>query len=216
LVRIGNQTEYAERSTGALKRGRNKKVRPTEELLELLHDEGYLELPERRSAEGDMFAFIRPSEAARAIGERARQQVLSRLGLSDAGAYIARERQSIGIKPKEISQKIKIAQQALHEVEIGKLPLYELTARKVVDLVELLNLNPEIILLFLRGLDPSRLREEQSASLLRADKKLDKDQWAELEKMALDIDQERTGKQERLERFIQDFVTEISKRGLSA
>ena len=87
-----------------------------EELLERLYDEGHLQLPERGSEEGAGYAFIKPSERARAVGKRVRQRVLSRLGLTDVGPYIARERKAREIKPQEISRKIKLSPRRLSSI----------------------------------------------------------------------------------------------------
>ncbi len=209
----GSVVEPALIMAEATKRG-EENMRPIEELLERLYDDGHLELPERSSEEGTGYALIKPSETARAVGKRVRQRVLSRLGLTDVGPFIARERKAREIKPQEISRKIKLSREVLREIETSRLPFFELSSRKAADLIEVLNLDPEVVLLLLRSTDLSQLSEQQPAPLFRTDRGLDEGQRMELEKQSLEASKDNRDRQKRFEEFVQDFVAELSRRGI--
>lgn len=189
-------------------------MRPIEELLERLHDEGLLDLPERSSEGESPYAFIEPSKAAKAVAERVRQRVLAHIGLSDVGAYIARERKAQDIKPQEISKTIKLSSEVLTGIETSRLQFFDLSFRKAADLVEVLSLDPSVVLRLLGSLDLSLSASEQPAPLLRTDTRLPEDERVELEKESLKSSQESRDRQAQLEEFVEKFTEELSRRGI--
>lgn len=187
---------------------------PIEELLERLHDEGLLELPERSSEGKSPYAFIEPSEAAKAVADRVRERVLARIGLRDIGSYISRERTAQNIDARDLSRKIKLSSEVLREIETSRLPFFEVPFRKAVDLVEALKLDPSVVLRLLGSLDVSQIVQEQPAPLLRTDIRLTESKREELENNSLKSSQESPDKQAQLEDFIEKFVEELSRRGI--
>lgn len=189
-------------------------MRPIEEILERLLNEGFLQLPKRSAEEDPGYAFIEPSEAAIAAGKRVRDRVLSRLGLADVGAYVARERRALDLKPKEISRRVKISSEVLADVENNRLPFFRVPFRKAADLVEALKLDPAVVISLLSALDVSDIAEDQPAPMLRTNIRLTESKRKELETNSLAANQERSDKQAQLKDFIEMFVEELLRRGI--
>jgi hypothetical protein len=191
-----------------------EKMRTIKELFEHFCDEGFLEIPQESAEVKHGYEFIKPSEKAKTIGKRVRKRVLSRIGLPHIGSYIERERKEKNIKPREISRRIRLSREVFREIETNRLPFFELHPVKAVDLVEILNLDPEIIIHYLGTFDLSQFTERSSTPLFRVGRNFDEDRRIELEEQAQRVNDQFKDKTRRLEVFLLDFTAELSKRGI--
>lgn len=172
-----------------------------------------MELPPGGDNRKEAFEFIRPSEKAQGIGRKVRLRVLSRLGLTDLGSYIARQRNAEKLKPREISRQIKLSREALHELETNRLAFFELPPSKAADLVDTLKLDPGVVLSYLGALDLSQFANAPPTSLFRVDRGLDEEKRMELERQAHTSAEGNQDKKQQLEVFVKHFVAELTKRG---
>lgn len=184
-----------------------------EEFLEQLVDLGYLEIP-REPSTASLFDHIQPSEKAKSIAKRVRKRVLSRLGLADLGAYIAYERERKGIERAQLSKRIRLAREVLAQLETSRLEFFKLTPQKAADLVEVLSLDPKIVFSYLSNGDLSYEQDRTPAPLFRIDREVPETERRELEQKSQDELAEGEVQKQRLEKFLQEFVQELSHRGL--
>lgn len=185
-----------------------------ENLLEHLLSTGYLELP-ISGAGTEELEDLQPSRKARETGKRVREKVLTRLGIPNIGSLIARERELRGIKQIELARKAKLAREILTEIETNRLEFSELTPKKAVDLVQVLGLNPKVVLQYLVSTSLADMSQRTPAPLFRIDRDIDEVKREELEQKAQE-ELAMTGqdKKNKIEQFVQEFVQEASKRGL--
>ncbi len=183
-----------------------------ENLLEQLLSLGFLELPISTTEPEDL-PNRQMSEKAREIGKRVRTRVLTRLGVPNIGAFIARERMAKGIRLVDLAREVKIAREVLLHLETNRLEFFELSPQKATDLVQYLTLNPRTVLQYLVNTPLSSTNQRTPASFFRMDIEISEDERAALEYHSQEkATSEHTKK--NFEEFLQAFVRELYDRSL--
>lgn len=196
-------------------RPRGNRSVPTSQIeraLEELFDLGVLELhrldPKRQDP-----SIVEISPEAKAIGEQVRAKVLSRLGLSTLGGFVAHARDARGLRVRDVARETKLSSEAVTQLETGRMEFFYLSPSRAADLIELLGLDPQIVLRYLRSPSSGQPLREVSARFFRTDKTATEAERLALSKRAM-TEAEGQGHAERLAEFLPAFLREITQRGL--
>ena len=184
-----------------------------ETILEQLLSTGVIKLPVTIPVP-DELEHSPLSEKAHKIGKRVRKQVLTRLGVPSLGTFIAHQRQAKRIRPTDLAQKAKFAREIIVQIETDRLGFFELSPKKAADLVQILELNPKIVIDYLSSTHVPDIAQRAPASFFRIDGELSEVKREELEQQSEEKRINRQNTNEHLEEFLQSFIQELSKRGL--
>jgi hypothetical protein len=178
--------------------------------LTKLFESGALELPDH---EHSIVEHVQPSEEAKRIGKRVRERILLRLGQSNLGTYISREREAKGIKKKDVLRQVKLASEILAQLEANHLGFFRLPPAKAADLVQVLDLDPVIVLRYLEETRSPQPPSRIPAPFFRMNKEAEEGQRVASQRKSEEtiVGQNR---QDSLQKFLEEFRQELARRGL--